>query len=154
MKIAIGCDHGGWKLKEKIKEFLDYDGYDFEDYGTYNADSCDYPDYALPAAEAVARGEKEKGILICTTGIGMSICANKVPGVRAALCNDEVTARLSREHNNSNILVMGANSVSEEKVRSILRIWLKTEFLGGRHARRVDKVKNIEEKYCKSSLMG
>lgn len=151
MKIAIGSDHGGWELKERIKKYIEKEGYELADFGTKNTASCDYPDFALPAAEAVARGEKDRGILICTTGIGMSMTANKVPGIRAALCNSVETARLSREHNNANILVLGAKTVEEKKLEDILKIWLNTDFTGDeRHARRLNKVKQIEEKYSSS----
>ncbi len=148
MKIALGCDHGGWKLKEIVRAYLEREGHEVRDFGTDSPDSCDYPDFALPVAEAVARGDEDRGILICTTGIGMSIAANKVPGVRAALCKDEESARLSREHNDANVLTMGASMVSEEGARGILGVWLSSNFEGGRHDRRVGKIKEIEKKYA------
>ena len=153
MNIAIGSDHGGWELKEKIKKYLQKEGIEFEDFGTENTDSCDYPDFGLPVAEAVARGEKTRGILICTTGIGMSMTANKVPGVRAAPCDNVETARLSREHNDANVLVLGVKTAEKEKLEDIIRIWLNTGFTGDeRHVRRLKKVKQIEEKYSSSGL--
>lgn len=151
MKIALGCDHGGWKLKEIVRAYLEREGHDVRDFGTDSPDSCDYPDFALPVAEAVARGNADRGILICTTGIGMSIAANKVPGVRAALCKDEESARLSREHNDANVLTMGASMVGEGEARGILGVWLSSDFEGGRHDRRVGKIKQIEKKYAISS---
>jgi len=153
MNIAIGSDHGGWALKEKVKEYLRKEGLQTEDFGTGNSDSCDYPDFGLPVSEAVARGEKDRGIVICTTGIGMSITANKVPGIRAALCNDAETARLSREHNNANVLVLSAKALEGKKLKDILNVWLKTDFSSEeRHIRRLKKVKQIEEKYSSSGL--
>jgi ribose 5-phosphate isomerase B len=148
MNIAIGSDHGGWELKERVKKYLEKEGIEFEDFGTENSSSCDYPDFGLPVAEAAARGGKVRGILICTTGIGMSITANKVPGVRAALCNNAEIARLSREHNDANVLVLSAKTVEKEKLEDILQVWLNTNFTGDeRHVRRLNKVKQIEEKY-------
>ncbi len=153
MNIAIGSDHGGWEIKERIKKYLEKEGFEFRDFGTGNSSSCDYPDFGLPVAEAVARGEKTRGILICTTGIGMSITANKVPGVRAAPCNNVETARLSREHNDANVLVLAAKTVGKEKLEDIIQIWLNTGFTGDeRHVRRLKKVKQIEEKYSSSAL--
>ena len=154
MNIAIGSDHGGWKLKEEVKKYLENEGYDFKDFGTGDSNSCDYPDFGLPVAEAVARGEKDRGILICTTGIGMSITANKVPGVRAALCDNSEIARLSREHNDANILVLSAK-MAEDKIIDILKTWLKTDFSRDeRHVRRLKKVKQIEEKFSSPSRLG
>ncbi len=152
MNIAIGSDHGGWELKKKVKKYLEKEGIEVKDFGTENSSSCDYPDFALPVAET-AKVEKTRGILICTTGIGMSITANKVPGVRAALCNNVETARLSREHNDANVLVLSAKTVEEEKLEHILQVWLNTSFTGNeRHIRRLNKVKQIEEKYSSSRL--
>ena len=139
--IAIASDHGGFALKEKVKEFLEKKGLEYKDFGCYDTSSCDYPDYAKPAAKAVASGECEKGIVICTTGIGVSICANKVPGVRCALCSDTVTARLTRQHNDTNVVAIGAGVVGELLALEIIDIFLSTEFSNEpRHLRRVEKM--------------
>lgn len=139
--IAIASDHGGFALKEKVKEFLEKKGLEYKDFGCYDTASCDYPDYAKPAAKAVASGECEKGIVICTTGIGVSICANKVPGVRCALCSDPVTARLTRQHNDTNVVAIGAGVVGELLALEIIDIFLSTEFSNEpRHMRRVEKM--------------
>ena len=149
MKIAIACDHGGLKLKNKIKEYLQSNGYEITDFGTDSAENCDYPDFALPAAEAVASGKCDRGIIVCTTGIGVSMVANKVPGVRCALCHDVFCAELTRRHNDANVLAMGEKAVSESDALKIVNIFLRTEFEGGRHQRRVDKITEIEKKYSK-----
>ena len=149
MKIAIASDHAGFELKEKLKEFLNELGYGYKDFGTFSKESVDYPDYALRVAESVAEKKFERGILVCGTGIGMSMAANKVPGIRAALCYDEKTARLSREHNDANILTLGARLTSEKKAKEIVKVWLKTEFAGGRHSRRLKKIEEIERMYSK-----
>lgn len=137
MKIAIGSDHGGYKLKEEIKKYLDKKGYIYKDFGCDSEESCDYPDYGFPVAKAVARREYDRGILICKSGIGMSMVANKVKGVRAALCNTPSIAKKSREHNDANVLVLSGETMDSKK---IVDIWLRTEFLGGRHKRRIDKI--------------
>lgn len=142
--IAIACDHGGYALKEKVKKHLTDAGYEVADFGTNSLDSCDYPDYAAPAAKAVAAGECEKGVLICTTGIGVSIVANKVNGVRCALCSDPLSAEMTRRHNDTNMLAMGAGIVGENLALKIVDTWLSTEFEGGRHQRRVDKIMALE----------
>lgn len=142
--IAIACDHGGYALKEDVKQHLIEAGYEVKDFGTNSLDSCDYPDYAAPAAQAVAAGECEKGIVICTTGIGVSIVANKVDGIRCALCSDLLSASLTRQHNNTNMLAMGAGIIGKNLALAIVDIWLTTEFEGGRHQRRVDKVMAVE----------
>ena len=145
MKIALGCDHGGYELKEYIKTVIEKMGHEYEDFGCYNLDSCDYPDYAGAAAKAVAAGECEKGIVLCTTGIGVSITANKVKGIRCALLSDVVSARLTREHNDTNMMAMGAGIVGDILARQIVDIWLGTEFSGGeRHQRRIDKMMAVE----------
>lgn len=149
MKIAVACDHGGLNLKKEIVKHLNSKGYEVVDFGTDTFDSCDYPDYALPAAEAVASGKCEKGIVICTTGIGVCIVANKVPGVRCAYCVDNFCAQLTRQHNNSNMLALGEKVVSKDCALEIVDLFLKTEFEGGRHAQRVDKISDIEKKYSK-----
>ena len=144
MKIAIGSDHGGFNLKNTVMEHLKEKGYEFKDFGTYSADSCDYPDIAIEVAEKVASGEYDRGILICGTGIGIGIAANKVQGIRAALCHDTFSAHASREHNNANILTMGERVIGAGLALEIVDIWLTTEFEGGRHARRVDKISAYE----------
>jgi len=149
MKLAIGSDHGGFKLKEIIKEYLSDENIQFEDFGTFGEDSVDYPDFAEKAAEAVASGLCERGILICGTGIGIGIAANKIPGIRAALCHDVFSARASREHNDANILTMGERVIGRGLALEIVKTWLAADFAGGRHGCRVDKIKLIEKKYCK-----
>lgn len=145
MKIAMACDHGGLELKETIKKHLEQRGFEVADFGTYSKDSCDYPDYARPAAEAVASGECERGILFCTTGIGVSITANKVKGVRCALLSDPVSARLTRQHNDTNMMALGQGFVGPMLALQIVDTWLDTAFEGGRHQRRIDKMMAIEE---------
>jgi len=149
MKIAIASDHAGFELKEKIKKFLDDLGYKYKDFGTDSNESVDYPDYALKVAESVANKDYDRGILICGSGIGMCMTANKVPGIRAALCHNVETAKLSREHNGANVLTFGARMIDEKTAKDMVKVWLKTDFLGDRHLRRVNKMKNIEKKYCK-----
>jgi ribose 5-phosphate isomerase B len=150
MIIAISSDHGGYDLKGEIIKYLKEKGHELKDFGTCDsACSVDYPDYGLAVAQAVANGECERGIIICGTGIGISISANKVPGVRAALCTDTYTARMSREHNNANVLALGARVIGTGLALEIVDTWFKTEFQGGRHKRRVDKISDIERKYLK-----
>ncbi|MCH5147130.1 MAG: ribose 5-phosphate isomerase B [Clostridiales bacterium] len=149
MKIAIACDHGGLNLKNTVKKYLEDNGYEVLDFGTDSTASCDYPDHALPAAEAVASGKCERGIVICSTGIGVSIVANKVPGVRCAHCHDSYCAEFTRLHNNSNMLALGEKVVGAGYALKIVETFLKTEFEGGRHQRRVDKITEIEKKYSK-----
>jgi len=149
MIIAIASDHAGFELKEKIKKFLEELGHEYKDFGTDSEESVDYPDYALKVAESVAKKECDRGILICGAGIGMCMSANKVPGIRAASCYDTEMARLSREHNDANILTMGARLIDENTAKEIVQVWLTTEFAGGRHLRRVNKMKDIEKKYNK-----
>jgi len=146
LRIALGSDHGGFVLKEEIKSYLEEKGIDYKDFGTHSTDSCDYPDIALPVAKAVAAGEFDRGILICGTGIGIGIAANKVEGVRAALCHDTFSARASREHNNANILTMGERVIGRGLALDIVDVWINTEFSGGRHQRRVEKIHEIENK--------
>ena len=149
MKLAIGADHAGYQLKEEIKNLLKKKGIDYCDFGTHSSQNIkdDYPDYAIKVAEAVAKGTYERGILICGTGVGMGMTANKVPGIRAAPCYDTFTARLSRQHNDSNVLTLGARITDKELAKKIVEEWLKTEFEGGRHKRRVEKIAQIEKKY-------
>ncbi len=149
MKIAIGCDHGGFELKNEIIKFLENEKYEVKDFGTYSTDSCDYPDIALPVAEAVAAKEYEFGILICGTGIGIGISANKVPGIRAALCSDTFSAHATRQHNNANILTMGQRVVGTGLAIDIVKTFLSSEFEGDRHQKRIDKISEIEKKYNK-----
>ena len=145
MKLAIGSDHGGFRLKEAIKTYLLAHDYEVTDFGTESEDSCDYPDFALPVAEAVAKGEYDRGILICGTGIGIGIVANKVKGVRAALCHDTFSAEACRNDNDANILTMGERIVGEGLALKIVETFLNSDFEGGRHQRRVDKIKALEE---------
>jgi ribose 5-phosphate isomerase B len=144
MKIAIGADHAGFAAKEEIKNVIKALGHSFIDVGTTSDSSVDYPDYAEKVARAVVSGEAERGVLICGTGIGMSIAANKVHGIRAALCNDLYTARMSREHNDANVLAMGGRIVAFGLADEIVALWLGTAFEGGRHQRRVDQIMEIE----------
>ncbi len=145
MKIAIGADHAGYMLKEELKRWLEEWNISYHDFGTYSPEKVDYPDYGIIVARAVAKGGFEKGILICGTGIGMSIVANKVKGIRAALCRDPYEARLSREHNDANILTLGGRILGFDLAKEIVRVWLNTEFTGGRHKVRIDKISMIEE---------
>ena len=142
--IAIACDHGALALKEAIKKHLDERGLAYKDFGTYTAESCDYPDYVAPAARAVASGECDRGIVVCTTGIGVSIAANKIKGIRCALLSDKMSARLTRQHNDTNMMAMGGGVVGEMLALEIVDTWLDTEFQGGRHQRRIDKVMALE----------
>ena len=143
--IAIASDHGGYALKEHIKAYLAAKGITCEDFGTYSTDSCDYPVFGRAAAEAVASGKCKTGIVICTTGIGISIAANKVKGIRCALCSDSLTAEMTRRHNNSNVLAMGAGIVGPNLAERIVDTFLNTEFEGGRHERRVNMIMEIEQ---------
>ena len=144
--IAIGCDHGGYELKQEVMKLLEEKGLEYKDYGTYSTDSCDYPIYGEAVARAVAGGECERGIIICGTGIGISIAANKVKGVRAALCGDCFSAEFTRRHNDANILAMGARTLGSGLALKIVETFLSTEFEGGRHARRVALISEIEER--------
>ena len=149
MKIAIGSDHGGFKLKGEIIKHLKEKQIEVVDFGTYNEDSCDYPDFGLKVAEEVAMKNFEFGILICGTGIGISISANKVVGIRAALCSDTFSAHATREHNNANILALGERIVGVGLALDIVDTFLSAEFQGGRHQKRIDKISDIEDKYLK-----
>ena len=145
MKIAIGCDHGALALKNTVKAHLEKQGYEVCDYGTYTLDSCDYPDFAEKAAKAVASGECEKGIVMCTTGIGISIAANKVKGIRCALLHDTWSAKMTREHNDTNMMALGAAIVGEMLAMQIVDTWLGTEFSAeAKHQRRIDKTMALE----------
>lgn len=142
--IALGSDHGGFDLKERVKAYLDREGIPYQDYGCHSKESCDYPVFGKAAAEAVASGVCEKGIVICTTGIGISIAANKVRGIRCALCGDPLSASLTRRHNNANMLAMGAGIVGKNLAENIVDTFLNTQFEGGRHERRVNALMAIE----------
>ena len=145
MKIAIGCDHGALALKNAVISHLEKKGFEVKDFGTYTLDSCDYPDFAAPAAQAVASGECEKGIVLCTTGIGVSITANKVKGIRCALLSDVMSARMTREHNDTNMMAIGAGVVGQMLALEIVDTWLGTEFSNeARHQRRIDKMMELE----------
>src|SRR3989337_3202943 len=145
MKVAIASDHAGLEMKEEIVGFLKEKGMDVLDYGVDNPESVDYPDYGIKVARAVSKGIVERGILSCGTGIGMSIVANKFPNVRAALCNDMFTARMSRLHNDANILVLGGRTLEKDIALLMVDAWLKTGFEGGRHQRRLDKIRELEK---------
>jgi ribose 5-phosphate isomerase B len=147
--VAIGADHGGFELKQQLKGHLRDWGYQVLDLGTDSAEAVDYPDFAEAVGNAVVRGDAWLGIVLDSAGIGSSIAANKVPGVRAALCYDRATARNSREHNDANVLTLGAKLIAPEAAREIVALWLSTPFAGGRHQRRVDKIRSIEERSAK-----
>ena len=142
--ISIACDHGAIALKNHLKAYLEGKGYEVKDFGTHTTDSCDYPDFAAPAAQAVANGECEKGIVLCTTGIGVSMVANKVKGIRCALCHETHSAEMTRRHNDANVLAIGAGVTGVNLAERIVDVFLTTEFEGGRHQRRVDKVMALE----------
>ena len=146
MKISIGCDHGALALKNKVAEHLTKQGHEVKDFGTYTLDSCDYPEFAAAAAKAVASGECEKGIVLCTTGIGVSISANKVDGIRCALLADVWSAKMTRLHNDTNMMALGAGVTGDLMALHIVDVWLGTEFSGGeRHARRIEKMMALEK---------
>lgn len=149
MKIAVGCDHGGLNLKNEIIKHLNSKNIETKDFGTYTSESCDYPDIAKEVAEKVADKEFDFGILVCGTGIGISIAANKVPGIRAALCHDTFSAHATREHNNANILTLGERVVGVGLGLDIVDTFLNSTFQGDRHQRRIDKITEIEKKYSK-----
>ncbi len=139
--VAVGADHGGYSLKVALKELLSAKGYEVIDFGTDSEDSVDYPEFADLVADAVSGGRAQRGLLVCGSGIGMSIAANRHPGIRAALCHDRETARLSRQHNNANVLVLGGRMTDRKTAEECLELFLETDFEGGRHQRRVDKLK-------------
>lgn len=147
--LVVGSDHGGYELKEAILDLLQKKAIEYIDFGTDNSASVDYPDFAAKVAGAVSSGDAQLGILICGTGIGMSISANKFVGVRAALVHDEFTAQMAREHNNANILVMGGRVLTPDQGKKLVEIWLDSEFEGGRHQKRLDKISAIEQKVIK-----
>jgi ribose 5-phosphate isomerase B len=144
--IALGADHAGFSLKEVVKAWLERQGHEVLDLGTHTADSVDYPDFASAVTDALLAGEAERGILVCGTGIGMAMAANKAPGVRAAACVDAFTAQMAREHNDANVLTLGARIVGAETAIEIVRVWLETAFAGDRHVRRLAKVAALERK--------
>ncbi|WP_249029346.1 ribose 5-phosphate isomerase B [Tannockella kyphosi] len=144
MKIAVACDHGGLELKNAISKFITDLGHEVEDFGTYTNDSVDYPDYASKAALAVASGQVERGIVVCGTGIGVSIVANKIKGIRCALAHDTFSARATREHNDTNMLALGQRVIGEGLALDIVKLWLETEFAGERHMQRIEKMMSYE----------
>lgn len=144
MKISLGCDHGALSLKEHIKQYLIGLGHEVVDCGTHSTESCDYADFAKPAAQLVANGECDRGIVMCTTGIGISIAANKVQGIRCALCSEPYSAEMTRRHNDANMLAMGGALIGPNMAERIVDVFLSTEFEGGRHQRRVNKIMAIE----------
>jgi ribose 5-phosphate isomerase B len=152
MTLAIGCDHGGFELKEEILSVLRELNIEYTDYGTNSQKSVDYPDFGKKVSESVSTGKTEKGILICGTGIGMSIVANKFPKIRASLCNDLYSAKMSRLHNDANILVLGGRVIGKGLAKEIVNVWLKTPFEGERHCVRLDKINQIEERICKHGI--
>lgn len=145
LMIAIGCDHGGFELKNHILKHLEELGLEYKDFGCFDETSCDYPDIALPVCKSVVNGETEKGILICGTGIGMSIVANKIDGIRAAHVTDVYSAKMTKQHNNSNIICLGGRITGRELAFMIVDAWLQNEFLGGRHQNRIDKITELEK---------
>ena len=149
MKIAIGSDHRGFDAKRRLVPMLRQLGHEVTDIGPDGNDSVDYPDYAYEVAKSVSEGRVERGILICGTGLGMCMAANKVRGVRAAACQDVITAELSRRHNDANVLCLSADLLGEDQMLQMIRIWLETQFEGGRHARRVEKISKIEAEQCR-----
>ena len=144
-KISISSDHGGFDLKEDISLFLDQLGYEIKDFGPNNSDAVDYPDYAITLATHISNNIDARGIVICGTGVGMSIVVNRFPGIRGALCSDIYTAKLSREHNDSNLLIMGGRVIGFGLAREIVKVWLSTPFEGGRHKKRLDKITQFEK---------
>jgi len=147
MKIAVAADHVGFALKEKVREYLKSQGLEVEDYGTSNAERVDYPDFAEKVAAQVAAKQAEYGVLVCGTGIGMMLAANKVSGIRAVAANDTISARLAREHNNANILTLGGRMIDAATMRQIVDTWLSTPFAGGRHQQRVQKIDALDQRY-------
>ena len=150
MKLALACDHGGLALKNEIAKYLAQNGYETEDFGTNSFSSCDYPDFALAAAEAVASGACDRGVFVCTTGIGISIAANKVPGIRCALCSEPLSAKMTRLHNNANVLALGGGMLGTNLALEIVKVFLETPFSEEqKHIRRSEQISAIEPKYAK-----
>lgn len=142
--LAIGCDHGGFELKNRIKKHLEEKGIAYKDFGTFDETSCDYPDIAKDVCDSIVKGESDKGILVCGTGIGMSIAANKIKGIRAAHLTDVYSAKMTKMHNNANVICLGGRVTGEELAFMIVDMWLETEFAGGRHQKRIDKISGLE----------
>ena len=142
--IALACDHGGYELLQEVKAFLDSEGYSYKDFGTYTSESCDYPEFAIRAARAISNGEYERGIFICGTGVGMSITANKIPGIRASSCCDCYTAEMIRRHNDANVLTLGARVLGYGLALKIIEVFLNTGFDGGKHSRRVEMINALD----------
>lgn len=147
IRIAIGADHGGFELKEKARQYLAGKGYEVQDLGTHSTEPVDYPDFARRVAERVASLEADYGVVVCGTGLGVAMTANKVRGIRAAPCHDTISARFARSHNNANVLTLGGRMIDQAAAEKILDVWLSTPFEGGRHQRRVEKISAVEEKY-------
>lgn len=152
MKIVLGSDHAGFELKEDLRAYLTEQKVEVIDLGAYDEKPADYPDIGASVAQKVSRGEVARGILICGSGIGMSIVANRFPGVRAALCHDLYTARMGREHNDANLLILGGRLIGKGLAREILKVWLETEFQGGRHQRRLEKIRALEERILRGNV--
>jgi len=150
MRIALGSDHRGFEARQRICAFVQRLGHEALDFGAVTKESCDYPDYALAVAKAVTNRQADRGILLCGTGIGMSIAANKVTGIRAAVCHDSLTAELSRRHNDANVLCLSGDLLGDELIQRMVRIWLETEFEAGRHTRRLEKIAEIEKQQASS----
>ena len=151
MKIAVACDHGGYEFKKKLHEYLEKKGHEVKNFGCDSTESCDYPDHAIPAIQSVVEGETERGILVCTNGLGMCIVANKFPGIRATLVYNEKTAYMSRRHNNANVLCLGGKMFPHEDLLKFVEIWLETDFEdGGRHARRMGKIDRLDTELRKA----
>jgi ribose 5-phosphate isomerase B len=145
MRIIIGADHGGYELKNNLTKWLNSQGHEIKDIGVFSSDSVDYPDISKTVGEEVSNGNYERGILVCGSGVGVNIAVNKIKGIRSTHCHDTVIARLSREHNNTNIITMGGRFIAKELAQEILNVWLTTDFLGGRHQNRIDKISQMEE---------
>lgn len=152
MKISLGSDHAGFELKEDLRAYLAEQKVEVIDLGVYKEEPVDYPDIGANVAQRVSRGEVDRGILVCGSGIGMSIVANRFPGVRAALCHDLSTARMCREHNDANLLILGGRLIGKGLGREILKVWLEAEFQGGRHQRRLEKIRALEEKILRGTM--
>ena len=151
MKIAVGTDHRGFAIRSKVTELLERLGHEVDDMGTFSGEAVDYPDVAELVAMKVSSGEAERGILVCGTGLGMSIAANKFPGIRAAPCHDDLTAEMSRRHNHTNVLCLSADLLGERLIDRMVELWLSTPFEGGRHARRVDKITELERRVAEGN---
>lgn len=147
MKIAVGCDHGGFGAKAELVAFMEELGHEVKDFGSFTSESVDYPDIVLPVCEAVGSRQCDRGVLLCGTGVGMSIAANKLPGIRCALCGEACSARLSRQHNDSNVLAMGSRVMGLELMKDVLSAWLEAAFVGGHHTPRLEKIRKIEERF-------